>query len=72
MGLMTLFAIQVKEGAQTSIYLCASPQVAATTGKYFEKGKPKQSSAASYDQTAQKRLWEISEQLTGISTPAAV
>lgn len=72
MGLMGMFAIKVGEGAQTSIYLSASPQVAGTTGKYFEKCMLKPSSPASYDVSAQKRLWEISEQLTGISTPAAV
>jgi NAD(P)-dependent dehydrogenase (short-subunit alcohol dehydrogenase family) len=72
MGLATLFALKVEAGAKTSIYLAASPQISGKTGKYFEKSKAKHSSPASYDVAAQKRLWEISEQLTGISTPVAV
>jgi hypothetical protein len=55
------------EGAQTSIYLAASPEVEGVTGKYFAHGKPVQSSAYSYDLEVAKRLWEVSEQLTGLS-----
>jgi NAD(P)-dependent dehydrogenase (short-subunit alcohol dehydrogenase family) len=72
MGLATLFAKKVEDGAKTSVYLASSPEVEGVTGKYFENSKPKQSSPVSYDEAAQKRLWEISEQLTGIATPAAV
>ena len=72
MGVVTLFALKVEDGAKTSVYLASSPEVAGVTGKYFDKCKPKQTSPASYDEAAQKRLWEISEQLTGIATPAAV
>ena len=72
MGLVTLFALKVEDGAKTSVYLASSPEVAGVTGKYFENSKEKKSSPASYDEAAQKRLWEISEQLTGIATPAAV
>jgi NAD(P)-dependent dehydrogenase (short-subunit alcohol dehydrogenase family) len=72
MGVITLFALKVEDGAKTSVYLASSPEVAGVTGKYFENSKPKQSVPISYDEAAQKRLWEISEQLTGIATPAAV
>ena len=72
MSVITLFAIKVEDGAQTSVYLASSPEVEGVTGKYFDKSKPKQSSAVSYDEAAQKRLWDISEQLTGVATPAAV
>lgn len=63
----TLFALKPADGAKTSIYLASSPEVANVTGKYFDKSKPRKSSAASYDEAAQKRLWTISEQLTGIA-----
>ncbi len=34
-----------------------------TAGKYFVKKQPVKSSGASYDQAAQRRLWDMSEQL---------
>ncbi len=55
------------DGAQTSIYLATSPEVEGVTGKYFTHKKPVQSSAYSYSLEAAKRLWEVSEQLTGLS-----
>ena len=70
MNVATLFAIKPADGAKTSVYLASSPEVANVTGKYFVKSKPQNSSAASYDEAAQKRLWAISEQMTGISAPA--
>jgi NAD(P)-dependent dehydrogenase (short-subunit alcohol dehydrogenase family) len=68
--LFTLFkmvTISPEQGAQTSIYLASSPQVNGVTGKYFDKSKPVASSPASYDEAAQHRLWQISEQIAGIS-----
>ncbi len=67
---LQLFGISAEQGAQTSIYLATSPEVEGVSGKYFEKSKPVKSSPASYDEAAWKRLWEISEALTGISAPA--
>ncbi|MCC6895374.1 MAG: SDR family oxidoreductase [Anaerolineae bacterium] len=70
MNVATLFALKPTDGAKTSVYLASSPDAAHVTGKYFDKSKPHQSSAVSYDEAAQKRLWAISEQMTGISVPA--
>jgi NAD(P)-dependent dehydrogenase (short-subunit alcohol dehydrogenase family) len=65
MGLSArLFAISPEEGAKTSIYLAASPEVEGITGKYFEKQKPVIPSRAAQDETAARRLWEVSEELT--------
>ncbi|MFX1366732.1 MAG: SDR family oxidoreductase [Promethearchaeota archaeon] len=58
-----LFAISVKKGAKTSIYLASSPEVQGITGKYFVKCEPVDSSEASYNLETQKRLWELSEHL---------
>lgn len=55
-----------EQGAQTTLYLATSPQVAQVTGKYFSASKETASSALSYDLETQRRLWEISEQITGI------
>lgn len=58
------FILTPEQGAATSIYLAASPQVAAVSGKYFEKGVPVKSSRASYDRDLQLRMWRSSEELT--------
>ena len=67
MQLARPFAINVEKGAETSIYLASSPEVATVTGQYFYKCKPTRSSQASYDVAAQERLWQVSEQLTGLA-----
>jgi retinol dehydrogenase 12 len=61
-----LFAKSPEEGAETSIYLAASPDVESTTGAYFVDKQTVPSSPASYDEAAAARLWEISAQLTGL------
>ncbi|MBL8150990.1 MAG: SDR family NAD(P)-dependent oxidoreductase, partial [Blastocatellia bacterium] len=60
------FFISAQKGAQTIIYLSTSPEVEAVTGKYFIKCKERSSNRFSYDSTAAKRLWEISEELVNI------
>lgn len=57
-------ALSPEDGAKTSIFLATSPSVKAVSGKYFAKEKAVQSSAISYDNTLQARLWEISEALS--------
>ena len=64
--LFDLQAISVEQGAQTSVYLASSPAVDGVTGKYFAQCKPRASSPASYDEEAQKRLWQVSAQMTGL------
>lgn len=64
--LMRPFMVGVEKGARTSVYLASSPEVASETGQYFVKCKPARSSKASYDVAAQQRLWQVSEQLTGL------
>ncbi len=54
------------QGADTLIYLAASPDVAGVTGQYFHERQAKPSSAASLDEAAAKRLWQVSAQATKI------
>ena len=61
-----LLAVSVEEGAKTPIYLATAPEVAGVTGQYFVKQKPAPSSAASRDEAAARRLWKLSEELTGV------
>jgi NAD(P)-dependent dehydrogenase (short-subunit alcohol dehydrogenase family) len=62
------FGASPEVGAETSIYLAASPEVAGVSGKYFSRKKPVSSSRESYDEATARRLWEVSAQLTGLST----
>ena len=56
-------AIDPEEGAQTSIFLCSSPEVAEVSGKYFFKCQPKTSSRESRNMDTDKRLWQISSDI---------
>jgi NAD(P)-dependent dehydrogenase (short-subunit alcohol dehydrogenase family) len=62
------FGASPKKGAETSIYLAAAPEIAGITGKYFERKKPVPSSRASYDEAVARRLWDVSERLTGLAS----
>jgi NAD(P)-dependent dehydrogenase (short-subunit alcohol dehydrogenase family) len=61
---MKRFAMSVEKGADTVVYLAASPEVEGVSGKYFNKRKPERTSAESYDTAASARLWALSEELT--------
>lgn len=62
-----LFAISPQRGAETSIYLATSPEVAGQSGCYFVKKKATASSRASQDDAAAQRLWQLSAELTGLA-----
>lgn len=64
------FILSPEKGAETSIYLASSPEVAGVSGAYFVKCKPVKSSALSYDQPTAQRLWTVSEELTQIGSSA--
>lgn len=66
-ALLGLFFRSPRQGAATSIYLASSPEVEGVSGKYFVDCRPRRSSPASYDEASAKRLWEISERMTGIA-----
>jgi retinol dehydrogenase-12 len=60
------FQASPEAGAQTSVYLATSPQVAEVSGRYFEKCKQAESSALSRDPAAAQRLWQLSARLSGL------
>ena len=55
------FMISPERGAQTTIYLATSPEVAGVTGKYFPRQREAKPSAAALDASAAGKLWEVSE-----------
>ncbi|GMU60649.1 MAG: retinol dehydrogenase [Myxococcaceae bacterium] len=63
-----LFMLTPKQGAQTSVYLATSPEVKDVTGGYFARSRPRTPTAEAQDDAAAKRLWELSERLTGLAT----
>ncbi|MGI5849878.1 MAG: SDR family oxidoreductase [Christensenellales bacterium] len=54
-------------GIQTAIYLAASPEVEGVSGRYFCRSKAVLSSKRSYDKSAAKKLWELSEKMMGLN-----
>jgi NAD(P)-dependent dehydrogenase (short-subunit alcohol dehydrogenase family) len=60
-------ALPMEVGAQTSIYLASSLEVEGVTGKYFARKKAIESDPASNDETAAKRLWQVSAEMTGLA-----
>jgi NAD(P)-dependent dehydrogenase (short-subunit alcohol dehydrogenase family) len=62
------FMISAEKGARTSVYLASSPEVESVSGEYFYKLRPKKTSSAARDDALAERLWQVSEQLTGVKT----
>jgi len=56
----------LKQGAETSVYLATSKDVENISGKYFVSKRPAHPAAISYDAETQKRLWDISLDMTGL------
>jgi NAD(P)-dependent dehydrogenase (short-subunit alcohol dehydrogenase family) len=59
----------VQDGARTSVYLAASPEVANVTGKYFVDSVAVTAAAQVLDQQLAQRLWAWSEQAVKPKTP---
>jgi NAD(P)-dependent dehydrogenase (short-subunit alcohol dehydrogenase family) len=66
------FSISPEQGADTIIYLASSPEVEGVTGKYWVKRKAIRSTDVSYNEADQKRLWNVSAEMTGLAEPAGV
>jgi len=61
---MRKYGMRPAKGADTVIYLAASPEVDGVSGKYFSKRKVEKTAAGTYDAAASARLWALSEDLT--------
>jgi NAD(P)-dependent dehydrogenase (short-subunit alcohol dehydrogenase family) len=58
-----------QQGAQTSIYLCSSDEVAAVTGEYFVDSKVRKPKPWARDDAAAERLWRYTEECLGYAFP---
>jgi len=58
----------VEDGAKTEILLANSPNVTGITGTYWTDEKEAESSSLTRDMDLAKRLWDKSEELTGVTS----
>ena len=59
--------ISPARGADTAVWLATAPEVAGVSGEYFARRRPIPSTRAGQDPEAARRLWEVSERLTGLA-----
>jgi len=66
--LLSRVILDCERGAQTSLYLALSDQVAGISGCYFDEHQQQQPAAAlACDQQLQESLWQASERWTGLA-----
>jgi NAD(P)-dependent dehydrogenase (short-subunit alcohol dehydrogenase family) len=58
--------------AQRVLYLANAPEVANVSGQYFANRKTIPAPAQALDPEANRRLWQISERLTGLTPPQTI
>jgi len=56
-------AISVPRGAETPVYVASAPDIEGATGKYFDKCREREPSAAARNDADAERLWKESERL---------
>ena len=59
------------KGAETSLYLCSSNDVAEISGAYFNNCKVERPKPWAEDDTAAEKLWNCSEQCVGFAYPVS-
>lgn len=65
-ALYTPFLHTVEQGARAPVRLATAPELERVSGRYFgDPGIETRSSRRSYDVVLRRRLWDVSEQLTG-------
>ncbi len=65
--LLRPFARTPEKGAETAVHLCTSPDVARVNGRYFFDGREHRRDGAAENDADARRLWEVSERLTGLA-----
>jgi NAD(P)-dependent dehydrogenase (short-subunit alcohol dehydrogenase family) len=59
-----------EQGADTLVWLASSPEVDGVSGQYFYDREEIEAKSVAYDRAARRRLWEVSEELTGLKVAA--
>jgi WW domain-containing oxidoreductase len=60
------FGKTIPQGAATTCYVATRPELRAVTGQYFADCAVVEPSRLARDEALSERLWEVSEQLTGL------
>jgi NAD(P)-dependent dehydrogenase (short-subunit alcohol dehydrogenase family) len=60
-----IFGRSSQKGAETLVWLAASPEAGRWNGEYFFDGKPRQPAPAGRDDEMAAKLWALSERLVG-------
>lgn len=68
-GLVRRAMLTPEAGARNVVRLASAPELARTTGKYFDQQTEARSPERSYDVELQERLWEASAALVGLAEP---
>ncbi|MGD1210049.1 MAG: SDR family oxidoreductase [Candidatus Acidiferrales bacterium] len=61
------FMLNSKQGAEVSLYLATSPDVATVSGQYFVKSKPAESNPLSRDPKVAGEIWRWTEKMIGVN-----
>jgi len=70
--LMTRFMISPEDGARTMVYCATAPELAGTSGRYYDESREARPSRLGEDDALAARLWDESEAMTGLgAAPAA-
>ena len=64
--LIGLMFIAPEKGAKTTIMLASDPQLADTTGKYYNQCEPEEYSDQANDKALREKLWQVSAAATGL------
>jgi NAD(P)-dependent dehydrogenase (short-subunit alcohol dehydrogenase family) len=67
--LLNLCSGSPAKGSRTSVYLATSDAVKGVTGSFFVKSKQATMPRQAADQRTQRRLWDVSAELTGVGEP---
>ena len=67
MLLMFMFFKDCKQGAQTSIYCSVAEELEGVSGLYYSDCKVKEVNKLAKDPGLAKKLWDVSERITGES-----
>ena len=66
-AILGLFLSSPEKGAATTLHVATSPELEGVTGCYFDDCKERHASRRSQDEALQRRLWEVSAELTGLA-----
>lgn len=65
-GLIKRFAgVTPERGADTLLFLATSPEVDGVTGRFFQDRRERRVNPLALDESAQERLWSMSEHYVG-------